>query len=57
MNIETIAAFQHGDHKAFEYIFLTYFDKVKYFLNGLLRSESDAEELAQDIFVILENFC
>ena len=53
MNIETIAAFQHGDHKAFEYIFLTYFDKVKYFLNGLLRSESDAEELAQDIFVNL----
>lgn len=53
MDIETVKALQHGDHKAFEDIFLTYFDKVKYFLNGLLRSESDAEELAQDIFVNL----
>ena len=26
-------------------MFLTYFDKVKYLLTGLLRSESDAEEL------------
>lgn len=34
-------------------VFLTYFDKVKYLLTGLLRSESDAEELAQDIFVKL----
>lgn len=53
MNITTIEALQHGDHQAFEKVFLGYFDKVKYFLNGLLRSEADAEELAQDIFVIL----
>ena len=54
MEISTIKALQNGDHKAFEEVFLTYFDKVKYLLTGLLKSESDAEELAQDIFVILE---
>lgn len=49
----TIEALQNGNHKAFEEVFLTYFDKVKFLLNGLLKSESDAEELAQDIFVKL----
>ncbi len=53
MDITTIEALQNGNHKAFEEVFLTYFDKVKYLLTGLLRSESDAEELAQDIFVKL----
>lgn len=53
MEISTIKALQNGDHKAFEEVFLAYFDKVKYLLTGLLRSESDAEELAQDIFVRL----
>lgn len=53
MDISTIEALQNGDHKAFEEVFLAYFDKVKYLLTRLLRSESDAEELAQDIFVKL----
>lgn len=53
MEISTIEALQNGDHKAFEEVFLAYFDKVKHLLTGLLRSESDAEELAQDIFVKL----
>jgi RNA polymerase sigma-70 factor len=53
MEIEIVEALQNGDHKAFEDIFIAYFGKVKYFLNGLLKSESDAEELAQDIFVKL----
>lgn len=53
MENTTIEALQYGDHKAFEEVFLTCFDKVKYLLAGLLRSESDAEELAQDIFVKL----
>ena len=56
MDITTIEALQNGHHKAFEEVFLTYFDKVKYLLTGLLRSESDAEELAQDISLILEDF-
>lgn len=49
----TIEALQQGSHKAFEEVFLAYFDKVKHLLIGLLRSENDAEELAQDIFVRL----
>lgn len=53
MEISTIEALQNGDHKAFEEVFLAYYDKVKYLLTGLLKSESDAEELAQDIFVKL----
>lgn len=53
MEISTIEALQNGDHKAFEEVFLAYFNKVKYLLTGLLRSESDVEELAQDIFVKL----
>lgn len=53
METTTIAALQSGDHKAFEEVFTAYFDKVKHLLTGLLRSESEAEELAQDIFVKL----
>ena len=53
MEITTIEALQNGNHEAFEEIFLAYFDKVKCLLNGLSRSESDAEELTQDIFVKL----
>lgn len=53
MDNSIIEALQNGSHKAFEDVFVAYFDKVKYLLNGLLRSESDAEELAQDIFVKL----
>lgn len=53
MEISTIAALQQGNHKAFEEVFTAYFDKVKHLLIGLLRSESEAEELAQDIFVKL----
>ncbi len=48
---ETVLALKNGDHAAFESIFLFYFNKVKYFINGFIKSESDAEELAQEIFV------
>lgn len=48
---DIIAALKEGDHKAFETVFVHYFNKVKYFINGLIKSESDAEELAQDVFV------
>lgn len=50
---ETCEALRNGDHKAFEVVFIAYFNKVKYFINGLLRSEEDAEELAQELFVKL----
>jgi RNA polymerase sigma-70 factor (ECF subfamily) len=48
---ETVLALKEGDHAAFERIFLFYFNKVKYFINGFLKSDDDAEELAQEVFV------
>lgn len=46
-------SFRKGDEKAFELLFITNFTKVKYFIKGLIKSEEDAEELAQDVFVKL----
>lgn len=53
MDIDTFIALKEGDVKAFDRMFITYFGKVKYFINGLLKSEIDAEDLAQDIFMKL----
>ncbi len=50
---KTIEALRQGEHKAFETVFLAYFNKIKFFISGLLKSDADAEELAQDIFVKL----
>jgi RNA polymerase sigma-70 factor (ECF subfamily) len=50
---ETIQALRDGDHTAFERVFLFYFNKVKGFINGFVKSSSDAEELAEDVFVNL----
>lgn len=50
---EVLLSLQNGDHKAFEMAFVAYFDKVKYFVERIIRSEDEAEELAQDIFVKL----
>ncbi|MDR0743347.1 MAG: RNA polymerase sigma-70 factor, partial [Tannerella sp.] len=55
MNVtsETLRELKEGNHKAFEAVFLSYFDKVKRFIAGLVRSEDDAEDLAQDVFAKL----
>jgi RNA polymerase sigma-70 factor (ECF subfamily) len=50
---ETLTDLKRGDHKAFDVVFLSYFDKVKRFIAGLVRSEDDAEDLAQDVFAKL----
>ncbi|MDR2776176.1 MAG: RNA polymerase sigma-70 factor [Tannerella sp.] len=50
---ETLEDLKSGDHKAFDMVFLSYFDKVKRFIAGLIRSEDDAEDLAQDVFAKL----
>ncbi|MCD8072830.1 MAG: RNA polymerase sigma-70 factor [Alistipes sp.] len=42
-----------GDHASFERLFLFYFVKVRSFIDSIIRSTEDAEELAQDIFVKL----
>lgn len=49
----TIVALRDGGHKAFEDIFTAYFDKIRLFIFGYIKSEVDAEELAADLFVNL----
>ncbi len=45
-----------GSHRAFNEVFIAYFKNVKYFIYSFIKSESDAEELAQDVFLkIWEN--
>lgn len=53
MGTKTLGALRNGDEKAFDTIFIAYFGKVKYFISGILKSDADAEELAQDVFVRL----
>lgn len=50
---EILDALRNGDHKAFEVVFITYFKKIKLFIFGYIKSEEDAEELAEDLFVTL----
>ncbi len=40
-----------GNHNAYRFLFMKYFPKVKYFISHIIKSESAAEELAQDIFM------
>ena len=53
MEKEKIEALRGGNHKAFEDVFLAYFQKVRLFIGGIVKSDVDAEELAQDVFVKL----
>lgn len=50
---DTLEALRDGNHKAFDDVFIGYYKKIKNFIYGFLKSESDAEELTQDIFVKL----
>lgn len=50
---KTINALRIGSHKAFEEIFVDYYNKIKIFIMGYIKSESDAEELTEDLFVKL----
>jgi len=53
IDIKTLEAFQDGNHKAFETIFIAYYNKTKAFIDGYIKSEPDAEELTEDLFVNL----
>lgn len=51
-----VESLQRGNHKAFEMIFLRYFPKVKYYINGFVKSIDIAEGLTQNVFLkIWEN--
>jgi RNA polymerase sigma-70 factor (ECF subfamily) len=51
-NIELIS---QGNTKAFELIFLYYQPKLVYFLNGFIKDEELARDMAQDIFLSVWN--
>lgn len=53
IDIKTIEALWNSDHKAFEAVFITYYNKTKALIYGYIKSESDAEELTEDLFVNL----
>ncbi len=53
LDIQTLEALRDGEHKAFETVFTTYYNKTRTFIYGYIKSESDAEELAEDLFVNL----
>jgi len=50
---ELLSDLHKGSHKAFESVFIAYFNKVKFFIKKLIRLEEEAEELTQDLFVRL----
>lgn len=50
---KTLNDLREGNHKAFEEVFVAYFDRIKQFIFGYIKSDFDAEELTEDIFVKL----
>lgn len=52
---EYIIRIANGDSKAFDFIFMLYYPKVKNFIFGLIKNEEDARDLAQDIFFKIWN--
>lgn len=53
ITLETLEALRCGNYKAFEFVFIAYYDRIRVFIFGYIKSESDAEELAEDLFVNL----
>ncbi len=50
-----IEALSRGDTKTFELLFLYYQPKLIYFLNGFIKDEEVARDMAQDIFLSVWN--
>ena len=53
INENTLNDLREGNHKAFEEIFTTYFNNIKIFISAYIKSDSDAEDLAEELFVNL----
>ncbi|MCC8154258.1 MAG: RNA polymerase sigma-70 factor [Tannerellaceae bacterium] len=53
IDIQIVEALREGDHKAFEKIFVTCYNKTKTFIYGYIKSGPDAEELTEELFVTL----
>lgn len=53
IDIKTLKALKDSDHKAFEIIFITYYNKIRIFIFGYIKSEIDAEDLTEELFANL----
>ncbi|MCD8041636.1 MAG: RNA polymerase sigma-70 factor [Tannerellaceae bacterium] len=53
IDIAVLEALRTGNHKAFEEVFNAYYNKTKAFIFGYIKSEGDAEELTENLFVNL----
>lgn len=53
METTRLKALREGDEKAFEKIYLNYYKRTLYFITGLVKSENDAKELTQEVFIKL----
>ena len=53
ITLEILESLRDGSHKAFEVVFIAYFNKITVFIFGCIKSEADAEELAEVLFVNL----
>jgi len=53
IDTQTLQALREGNHGAFEDIFTAYYNKTKFFIYSYVKSEAEAEELTEDLFVNL----
>jgi RNA polymerase sigma-70 factor (ECF subfamily) len=53
ITIKTLVALRNGEHKAFETVFIAYYNKIQSFIDGYIKSKADAEDLTEDLFVNL----
>lgn len=50
---ELLESLSAGDSKAFDIIFISYYPKVKKYINGFIHDEVESENISQDIFMKL----
>lgn len=53
ISAETLEALKNGTHQAFDEVFNCYHAPLKRYLSALLGSESDAQEMSQEVFIRL----
>lgn len=50
---ELLESLSEGDSKAFDILFISYYPKVKKYINGFIHDEVESENISQDIFMKL----
>lgn len=50
ISVELLNALKNGDQRAYEKLFIRYYNKLIRFIDALIRSTPEAEDLTQEIF-------